>query len=472
MFIAQAKAGKNQYRCAARCAIFATLTAIAAPALAQNSDAAGQQHAIIGVERHDNRADRAASPGTQWYRSAGLGMFIHWGISSVDGEHDLSWGMMANCPWMPKSAKVLTPEAYFALADRFNPQEYHPEKWLRAAKEAGFGYAVLTTRHHDGYALWPSAFGDFSTRTRLGGRDLVGEYVAACRKVGLKVGFYYSPPDWHFNRQYMSFGFGGKGTKEAPNLGLKHEPVQLPKKPAGFEDSYVAYINGQLTELLTHYGKIDVLWFDGSAGSKVLSQKQIRALQPTIVINDRQHGRGDFTTKYEGNMPKSRPAGTWEHCFSMVGAWGYTTEKCSPAVVLLSHLVRCRAWGGNVLANFAPRPSGEMPDSVYRCLADVKAWMDARGESVIDVQPGPYPEKSNVPVTVRGEIWYLHLLPKVGRDAGFEGPVVLTGVHKPKHVAMLGTGESLDTRLDGDSLTIIVPKKLRTPSVDVIAVQW
>lgn len=142
---------------------------------------------------------------------------------------------MKNTPWDAgaKNKNKMTLNAYFALAEQFQPTNYHPERWLQAAKDAGFGYAVLTTRHHDGFALWPSAYGEFNTRTHLGGRDLVGEYVAACRKTGLKVGFYYSPPDWHFEREYRSWGYGTKGTPESPHLGLDHRPVaQLPKRPA------------------------------------------------------------------------------------------------------------------------------------------------------------------------------------------------------------------------------------------------
>ncbi len=137
------------------------------------------------------------------------------------------------------------------------------------------------TRHHDGYALWPTKYGDFNTRTKLAGRDLVGEYVRACRKVGMKVGLYYSPPDWYFNRYYMSFAYGSKGTPESPHLGLKHELVRLPDEPAGFNDQYVAYVNGQITELMTRYGKIDLLWFDGGAGPKMLSLKKIARCSPT-----------------------------------------------------------------------------------------------------------------------------------------------------------------------------------------------
>ncbi|MCK9314467.1 MAG: alpha-L-fucosidase, partial [Methanocorpusculum sp.] len=129
----------------------------------------------------------------QWYPNASLGLFMHWGIHSVVGAQP-SWDMIAHYRY---GGKVAPPERYYALADEFNPQNYDPNKWLKSAKEAGFTYAVLTTKHHDGYALWPSKYG-IGTKQYMGGRDLIQTYVDACRQNGLKVGFYFSPRDWHF----------------------------------------------------------------------------------------------------------------------------------------------------------------------------------------------------------------------------------------------------------------------------------
>ncbi len=457
-----------------------SFSAIIGEVRAQSNDTAKKQHAAIGVTESKAVAGIFKDPARRWFPEAGLGLFIHWGISSVDGNHDLSWGMMGNFVWCKNP---LTPEAYWALADRFQPQDYHPEKWLQAAKDAGFGYAVLTTRHHDGYALWPTQYGDFSTRTKLGGRDLVGEYVQACRKVGLKVGFYYSPPDWYFHRQYMSFRYDSKGTPESPHWDAKHKPVQLPPKPADFDDQYLAYVNGQITELMTRYGKIDLLWFDGGAGPKMLSQENIRAMQPDIVINDRGHGAGDYRTGYECRLPTERPEGCWEHCTGLTSCWGYMTghENSEPqnlASGMLNALVKCRAWGGNMLPNCGPRPTGEMPKSYYGCMEILKTWMALRRESVVNVKAGPYPERANVPVTVRDKTWYVHLLPvpNDGKDDPAvlkgEGPVVLKGVERPQRVSVLGSSQVLESQFDKNTLSIAVPQKLRTKLVDVIKVEW
>ena len=290
----------------------------------------------------------------------------------------------------------------------------------------------------------------------------------------MKVGFYYSPPDWYFERPYRSFGYGTKGTAESPHLGLHHEPVELPKRPADFEETYVSYVNGQIEELLTWYGPIDYLWFDGSAGPKVLSVAQIRKLQPGIIVNDRQHGRGDVVTShYEYQLPKAPPSGWWEHCFSMVGAWGYTKpEHCAPTSLLIAKLARVRAWGGNVLANYAPRPDGEMPDCFYQSMVEIKHWMARGGTSLVGVTAGPFPDKCNVPVTVQGQTWFAHLLPKTSDGPASQGTITLTGTARPVHAVLLATDQTLAVHTTGDGFTIEVPKELRTASDDVVKIRW
>ena len=399
-------------------------------------------------------------------------MFIHWGLASLGGNQELSWAMIRDTPFEPNSRKM-TPNNYYAMAKDFNPANYHPDRWLKAAKDAGFTYAVLTTRHHEGFAMWPSAYGELSTKNYMGGRDLVGEYVAACRKQGLKVGFYYSPPDWYYNREYSSWGYRTRGTPESQHLDMDHKPVAyLKPRPAGFQEKYVAYVNGQLRELLTRYGKIDYLWFDGGAGPNILSLAEIHRMQPGIIVNDRAHGTGDvITAYYECKLPDERPQWVWEHCFSMIGGWGYTkSERIAPASVLLDHLALVRGWGGNVLANFGPRPDGEMPDGFYTLMADMKTWMDKNAESVKGVDGGPYPEKCNTPVTVKGKTWYAHLM--VATLHSPPNNVVLTGAGQPKRASMLASGKELALKVDGDKVTIDVPKDDRSKVDDVVKIEW
>ena len=187
-----------------------------------------------------------------WFEHASLGMFVHWGISSVDASGELSWGMMREQPG-PDS-----PEEYFNQAGRFNPDAYDPDEWILAAKNAGMEYAVLTTKHHDGFAMWPSEYGDFHTGEYIGGRDFVGEFVDACRRHGMKVGFYFSLTDWH----HPSWPAVARSeVDELRSFTSRTRPVADTQELRRLEQ-YYSFTTGQIRELLCRYGQIDLLWFD------------------------------------------------------------------------------------------------------------------------------------------------------------------------------------------------------------------
>ena len=347
------------------------------------------QHAIIGNTASDVKFNRTTHPGAAWYyQPVNLGLFIHYGISTVHGDLDISWGMMENPERRAKGNGILTPREYWALAEKFNPTDYHPEEWLAAAKEAGFTYAVFTTRHHDGFAMWPSDVGDFSTKNYLGGRDLVGEYVDACRKVGLKVGLYFSPPDWRFNQEYMSFTAGSyaKQHPDCPYVDIDHKPIaKLPVPTKEHYDRYIAQVNAQVRELLTRYGQIDLLWFDGGVtigtnvpeeNSGAISIEEIRALQPQIIVNDRLWGwgTGDYLSKYEARLPDEDPGMPWETCliWHVGGGWSYVknADKYRSLDVTMHQYEVCKKFGGNMLLNIAPRADGSVPEAYYRSVKE------------------------------------------------------------------------------------------------------
>jgi len=438
------------------------------------SEAAKDQHEVIGVSSGGSEKpfERTTHPDAQWFGNAGLGLFIHWGISTVAGNIDLSWGMMAGMPGFPDELERVKPTAneYFKLADRFKPDKYDPDKWLRTAKAAGFKYAVLTTKHHDGFTLWPSKRSDFGVQTSLPGVDLVGQYVAACRRNGLRVGLYYSPPDWHYNRDYMTFHYGSWDQNRfpgRPHYGPRREALdEIPEPSAEFEQGYRGTVRGHVVELLTHHGRIDVLFFDG--GPDVISIDEIRELQPGIVVNPRMHGIGDFATP-EGCMPQERPDGWWELCECWPDAgWGYDDrhEEYRPTGWMLSRFAQIRSLGGNYLINTGPKASGEMPDVYYERMAELTEWMKRGAESVFDTEPGPFPERVNVPTTIKGATWYLHVLPD------FDGTVEARDVEEPKSATLLRTGSPVEHSFSGGTLTIDVPASVRTDLDDVVAVRW
>ncbi|MCE5278635.1 MAG: alpha-L-fucosidase [Planctomycetaceae bacterium] len=434
-----------------------------------NSSTASEQHRIIQIPQQygGGTFQRTTHPDAQWFGEGRLGLFMHWGINSCAGDADISWGMIANTSWDRglKNRNKITPAEYYALAKKFYPDNYDPEKWLAAAKDAGFTYAVLTTKHHDGYTLWPSQFGEMGTRVYMGGRDLVAPYVAACRKLGLKVGLYYSPPDFYFNREYMSFGCASDPEKTG---GMNHEPREIPPEPPEWKEKNAAHIRGQIKELLTWYGKVDLLWFDG--GPNVISMDELRAMQPGMVIDPRMHGYGDFDT-WECGMGSVPPPDWWELCERWnIGPWGYTyhDETYWPLRRMLSRFTHTRCWGGNYLLNVAPNRHGELPEVYYRRMGELKAWMDKNKESVFGTGRGPFPQQSNLPVTTRQgqNVWYVHV------PADFSDAPRISGAGKPAAVTMLATGKKLKTSFKAGELTIDLPAALRSDNVDVIKIAW
>ncbi|MCK9479621.1 MAG: alpha-L-fucosidase [Firmicutes bacterium] len=357
------------------------------------ANAAQMQHDLIGVQGLSNEGV-AFNPHPQaaWFKKGGnMGLFIHFGISAVSGKVDLSWGMMANKPWEQKIGVdfTVTPNEYFSFAQSFEPKNYDPEKWILAIKEAGFTYAVFTAKHHDGFAMWPSEYGSFSTKNYLSGFDFVEGYVNACRKHNIKIGLYYSPPDWYYNREYMSFNYGSVHGANAvsfegrPHYDALHKPTTLKSKPNKFEDAFTEYVDKQIRELITKYGKIDMLWFDGSIDKyeKVISIDEIRKIQPWIIINSRLHHMGDFKT-FECKMPKEKPTVVWEYeeIWADGPWWGYMEQSkgYKPAGWLVDAFERTKKWNGNFLINVGPMADGELPQEVYSRLSEVKRIMENR----------------------------------------------------------------------------------------------
>jgi len=417
------------------------------------------------------------SKDAQWYPNASLGLFMHWGIHSVAGAQP-SWDMISNYKY---GGKVAPPDKYYALADQFNPDSYDPDKWLKAAKEAGFTYAVLTTKHHDGYALWPSKYG-IGTKQYMNGRDLLKPYVEACRKNGLKVGFYFSPRDWHFPGLMQPSEFDANTRKDI---------LPITDTAANYKayERFLGFVLVQMEELLTRYGKIDLLWLDGMyfKGVDEMHTEQIyawiRSLQPGIVINDRwsnivnpddPNGSGvrigDFTTPFECSKPTYIPSKWWEHCDIWTcggGGWGYDkTGTFRPLSWFFERLVACRSLGGNFLPNVGPAANGEMHPNFYKNIEALAEWMKHSKESVIDAGLTPGVERSNVMITTRGNNWYLHLLPE------FKQQVSVKTDKCPKSVILLRTGASIPFMFVDGFLKLNVSQELRTDMDDVVKLKF
>lgn len=326
-------------------------------------------------------------PEAQCFPTAGLGLFMHFGIHSVKGIQP-SWAMIEGFPWTDPE-EYTPPEEYFKLARQFNPIHFNPDQILKAASDAGIRYAVITTKHHDGYALWPSQFGSFNTGTYMGGRDLLQPFVDACRKYQIKIGFYFSPRDWHypnFPLEDIDFCY----YKRNPNVQIQ-DPV---KNQTEFK-AFMQYTLGQLREILTRYGKIDLLWFDGLSWPGITDYRLpqvynwIRSFQPGIVINDRWQtiinpGQieefcttpnlfGDFAT-LECVEP-TNPNKQWMELCNCAGTehWGCGRHPdLKPFQWILDNYHKCQKSGCNYLCNISPLGDGSMIPKFYEYCKKLK----------------------------------------------------------------------------------------------------
>lgn len=496
------------------------LAGLCTTGLAQNITDAKLQHAAIGVD------DTIAAGGTphshhpdaQWFPEAGFGLFIHWGLSSVfdaKGKRvgDLSWPMIAGA-WKKNvvtdpveqarivregdwnfdgKPPVITPNDYWEAIKDFNPQKYDPDKWVAAAKAAGFTYVVLTTRHHEGFALWPSAYGDFNTSNHMGGRDLVKPFIEACRKYGLKVGLYYSPPDWHFNRAFENFMYYATAAKNPWMPALDGDLKPRTAAPTAEQkekqiESYNVMVKGQVEELLTRYGKIDLLWFDGSipaparASAPRLTQERILALQPGIVLSPRYFRKGDFVT-FEGPVLKTdqKPNGWAEWCTTWTQGWAYNSKDPFYANgFVLASLAKARSLDINYLLDVGPDADGELHPDAYKNMAVVAGWMRQNRAAVIGAGALPAGEAADGPATAAGNMRYLFAVPQYKKaeralDADMlplqDAVLTLRGLAAaPQSVKLLGDGLPVAYTYQEGSLTVRLPAARRTNLPAVVAV--
>lgn len=298
----------------------------------------------------------------------GMGMFIHWSLDSTLGSV-ISHSMVG------ASEDYL--DRYFDELPRlFNPREYDPEEWARLAKAAGCRYVVLTTKHHNGFCLWPTETTDFSIANTPYGKDLVGPFVEACRKFGLKVGFYFSPEDFWFLHQ-QGHVIRRRGADYAH---VTHNEALL------------EHAKAQLKELLTRYGPIDVMFLDGKKNDPV--REYVHELQPDCLVT-----RGEMETP-EQKIPNEPMPGPWEACFTLGTQWQFkpTNEDYKSGNTLISMLVDIRAKGGNLLINMGPEPSGEIPFEQERRFRELALWMFLNQEAIHDIRP--------CPVIKEDDIWF------------------------------------------------------------------
>jgi alpha-L-fucosidase len=327
----------------------------------------------------DDDADRARR--MQWWHEAKFGMFVHWGLYSVLERHE----------WVMENEGIPLAE-YEPLAKRFQPALNSARAWARLARETGMRYMVMTTKHHEGFCQFDTNLTNYCATKQGPGRDLVKEYVAAARGEGLRVGFYYSLMDWHHP----------DGARCATNEAARHR--------------FVAYIHGQIRELLTNYGKVDVLWYDvawplDAAGwESERMNKMVFDLQPDIIVNNRNLLPGDFSTP-EQEITAEKGGRAWESCMTLNDSWGYqrTDDDWKSPKTVVRNVVSCAGQGGNYLLNIGPRADGSIPEESVKILQQAGRWMQRNGETIYGSELCRANTSNYADFTRKGNILYMHV---------------------------------------------------------------
>ncbi len=295
----------------------------------------------------------------------GMGLFIHWSLDSELGSV-ISHSMAG-------ASEDYLNRYVNELPGFFNPTEYNPEEWARLAKLAGFKYMVLTTKHHSGFCLWPTKSTDFCIKATPYKKDIVKPYVEACRKYGLKVGFYFSPEDFLFLH------------KQGHEIRRKSEHSNVSTNP-----ELLAYNRQQIKELFTKYGPIDIAFLDAFDNAPI--RQYIHELQPECLIT-----RGEMETP-EQNIPNAPIPGPWEACFTLGTQWQFkpTNENYKSGSKLIEMLIDIRAKGGNLLINMGPEPSGKIPFEQQRIFRELALWMFINREAIHNIRPCPVIKEQNI----------------------------------------------------------------------------
>lgn len=367
---------------------------------------------------------------TAWFREARFGMFIHWGLYSIAGKGE----------WI-RSHERLTIEDYQPYFENFCPTKYNPREWAKWAKQAGMKYMVLTAKHHDGFCLFDSAYTDYKCTNTPIGKDLVKEFVEAVRAEGLKVGLYFSLIDW-YHPDFPKY--------KDLNHPMRDNPVYADEK-INF-DNYLNYMHAQVEEIVTKYGKLDILWFDysyedlyGEAWRATDLIHLVRKHQPDVVIDNRLETSGegfgsivtekinfysgDFVSPeqlvpHEGIRNYKGEFVPWELCLTMNNHWAYhpTDVYYKSSKTLIRKLVECVSKNGNMILNVGPTALGEINKESLSILKDFGQWMEEHSEAIYGNTYAGLPKPEWGYYTKKGNTIYAHVLEQP------IGPLVLPGL--------------------------------------------
>lgn len=431
------------------------------------ADEAISQHARQRVDaRGDSRLD--------WLRSVRFGMFIHWGLYALPAGSWKGQPIEGIGEWIMKRARIPVAE-YEQLAERFDPVDFDAEAWADLAVAAGQKYVVITAKHHDGFCLFDSEVSDYDIvdATPFGrrGRDPIAELATACEARGLRLCFYYSQTqDWHHP--------GGRGND-----------WDFDEETKDFDGYLRTYVEPQLTELLTNYGPIGLIWFDTPKDITVEQSRRlvdlVHELQPDCLVNGRiGNGLGDYAQAGDNRIPATAVGGEWEVPATLNDTWGFKAddENWKSVEVLVGKLVDIVSKGGNYLLNVGPTATGVIPEPSAERLRAVGEWLAVNGRAVYDTMPGPIQGVDGVRSTVpaddpyasdpnsTADTVYLHVL-----DWPSDGIVRVPAAGLPGDGAtgarLLADDRDVPVRRDGTDLVLEVAGVVPDPSATVLVLR-
>jgi alpha-L-fucosidase len=369
------------------------------PALAQEAESA---------QAADRKQEATRAQRMQWWHAAKFGMFIHFGVYSTIGRHE----------WvMEDEAWPIGP--YTQHATIFKPARTAPRTWAKLAKQTGMKYMVFTTKHHEGFCNFDTKLTNYCAPKQGPGFDIVRECVEAARAEGLHVGFYYSLMDWHHP----------DGARCATDEAARRR--------------FVDYTHGLIRELLTNYGKIDVLWYDvawplDAAGWESEKMNQmVFELQPEIIVNNRNKLQGDFSTP-EQHIVAEKNGRAWEACMTLNDSWGYqrADDNWKSSRTVVRNLIQCVRDGGNYLLNIGPKPDGSVPEESVRILNEVGRWMETNGDTIYKSDLCQVRRSNYASFTRTGNTLYMHVHFWPGEYVAISG---LKAKVKSAHLLKTGT---------------------------------
>ncbi len=414
----------------------------------------------------------------EWFLNDRFGLFIHWGLYSLPARHE----------WVRNREKISN-EDYQKFFDHFDPDLYDPRVWAQEAKNAGMRYSVITTKHHEGFCLWDSALTDYKAPNTPAGRDLLAPWVKAFRDEGLKIGFYHSLIDWH----HPDFPIDGLHPMRDQVAFREQEKNRDVRK-------YAEYLHGQTRELLTRFGKVDVLWYDfsypnldtgwskGKGHEDLQSEKLlklVRELQPGIIINDRLDlGVGDVKTpeQYQPRawMESNGRRVVWEACQTLNGSWGYDRDNLDwkPVIMLLRMLIDSVSKGGNLLLNVGPTARGEFDSRAIETLRGIGAWMRLHNRSIYGCTASEFTPPPDCRFTQKGNRLYLHVFSWPFRHIHLDGLAnrveyaqLLNDASEVKMVKIDPHQQAQNTTMGGGTDSLILELPVQKPDVAVPVIE-